>query len=244
MTALGFIPARMDSTRYPGKPLAPIAGRPMLEHCWRGASSSTLIDEALLATCDEEIAAWARDCGIGCVMTSDRHVRATDRVVEAAATTDADAFVLIQGDEPMVTGTMVDAALAPILAGDAVCTNLVAEIRNEDEFTSPNAIKVVFDRDWRALYFSRSPVPSPELDGFGDGPAFKQVCVFGFTRDALLEFAELEPTPLEAAESIDMLRYLEHNRPVHFVRTDEVTYAVDVPSDVERVERALARSRA
>jgi len=240
LKAIGVIPARMASSRFPGKPLAEIAGRPMLEHCWRGASQSGLLDQVLVATCDAEIREWAQGAGIGCVMTSDSHERATDRVVEAAAAIEAETVVLIQGDEPLVTGAMVDAALEPVLGGRAACTNLVRRIEDEQDFANPNTIKVVADRDGRALYFSRSPVPSLAQAPFGSPPALKQVCVFGFARPTLLEFSELEPTPLEVAESIDMLRYLEHGRHVHLVETDELTHAVDVPSDIQVVESMLA----
>lgn len=240
MRAVGFIPARMASSRFPGKPLATIAGSPMLAHCWRGASASELLDEVLIATCDEEIRTWADGAGIGCVMTSDRHERATDRVVEAVVETEADAVVLIQGDEPMVTGEMVDAALRPVLDGRAGCTNLVKRIEDQNELESPNTIKVVSDRDGRALYFSRSPIPSPAQSDFAALRAFKQVCVFGFSRAQLEEFSTLQPTPLEEAESIDMLRYLEHGREVRFVETGERTHAVDVPADIEVVEQMLS----
>lgn len=243
MSALGFIPARMGSTRFPGKPLAPIAGRPMLEHCYRGAAQSDLLDDVLIATCDPEIETWAQSAGIGCVMTSDAHVRATDRVVEAAQQfPEAGAIVLIQGDEPMITGEMVDLALQPVLDGQAGCTNLTKRIETLEEFESPNTIKVVHDLKGDTLYMSRAPVPSTAQAGFDGLPAFKQVCVFGFSRAMLLEFSELQPTPLEVAESIDMLRYLEHGRPVRLVETTVDTHAVDVPDDIRLVEQLLEAS--
>src|SRR4051812_30372404 len=129
----------MGSTRYPGKPLAEIAGEPMLMHCHRGAAASELLDECLIATCDEEIRAWAESAGIGCVMTSPDHERATDRVAEAAERTDADAVVLIQGDEPLVEPGMIDAALRPVLEEGVGCTNLVKQIGRE-EAESPNTV--------------------------------------------------------------------------------------------------------
>jgi 3-deoxy-manno-octulosonate cytidylyltransferase (CMP-KDO synthetase) len=241
MHTIAFIPARMASTRFPGKPLASIAGRPMLEHCHRGAAGAALVSDVVVATCDPEIEAWAEGAGVASAMTSDRHERATDRVAEAAARTDAEAIALIQGDEPMVTPEMVDAALGPIVAGEARCTNLVKRIESREDLENPNTIKIVSDPAGRALYFSRSPIPASAKDRFEDVTAFKQVCVFGFTREALLEFSELEPTRLEVLESIDMLRYLEHGRPVHLVETDVPTHAVDVPADIPIVERALSR---
>ena len=119
---------------------------------------------------------------------------------------------------------------------------MAKRIEDPEEFTNPNTVKIVADLEGRALYFSRSAVPSTAQTPFGEAPAFKQVCVFGFARGTLLEFSALEPTPLEVAESIDMLRYLEHGRPVHLVETGEDTHAVDVPADVEVVERMLTEA--
>lgn len=230
----------MGATRFPGKVLATIAGRPMLEHCCRGAAESDLLDEVVVATCDTEIEEWARAAGIPCVMTSPAHQRATDRVAEAAAQWDADVAVLVQGDEPLVTGDMVDAALGPVLAGEAACTNLIRRIDDEADFRSSHTVKVLFDLQKRALAFSRSLVPSPDRLRFEGIGAYKQVAVFGFTRERLLEFPALPPTPLEIAESVDMLRYLEHGRAIQFVETERTTQGVDVPEDVEIVERILA----
>ncbi len=238
-----FIPARMGASRFPGKVLTPIAGRPMLEHCCRGAAESELLDEVVIATCDTEIEDWARSAGIPCAMTSPAHERATDRVAEAAAGWDADIVVLVQGDEPLVTADMVDAALGPVLAGEAACTNLIKRIDDGDDFRSPNTVKVLFDLQRRALAFSRSLVPNPDRLGFDGISAYKQVAVFSLTRERLLEFSELPPTPLEIAESVDMLRYLEHGRSIQFVETEWTTHGVDVPEDVAVVERILADRR-
>jgi 3-deoxy-manno-octulosonate cytidylyltransferase (CMP-KDO synthetase) len=239
--AVGYIPARMGASRFPGKPLVPIAGRPMLEHCYLGARQSALLDDVVVATCDQEIADWAGGLGIPCAMTSPAHERPTDRVVEAVGEdVDVDVIVLIQGDEPLVKGHWVDAALKPVLDGKAVCTNLMRRIEDEADFHNPSTIKVVAGEDGRALYFSRSPIPSSARCGFGGLDAYRQVCVFGFTRDALLEFSALAPTRLEVVESIDMLRYLEHGSPVHFVEIDEPTQAVDTPEDVAAVEALMA----
>lgn len=239
-----FIPARMGASRFPGKVLTPIAGRPMLEHCYRGAAESNLLDEVVIATCDSQVEVWAQSVGVACVLTSPAHERATDRVAEAAAGSDADVVVLVQGDEPLVTADMVDAALGPVLSGAAECTNLVKRIDDEDDFRSANTVKVVFDLQMRALAFSRSLVPNPARLGFDGIEAYKQVAVFAFTRERVLEFSRLPPTPLEVAESIDMLRYLEHGRPIQFVETERATHGVDVPEDVEVVEEILARRAA
>jgi 3-deoxy-manno-octulosonate cytidylyltransferase (CMP-KDO synthetase) len=237
--AVGVIPARMASTRFPGKPLTPIAGRPMLAWCHDAAAAGGL-DEIVIATCDEEIRAWAAGAGIRCAMTADTHVRATDRVAEAVEGLDADVVVLIQGDEPLVTPRMIDLALAPVLDDRADVTNLQKRLVSEDELRNPNLVKVVSDRAGHALYMSRSPVPTTLHEGFAGIAAFNQVAVFGFTRERLLEFPLLPPTPYEVAESVDMLRFLEHGRKILMVETTDETYAVDVPDDVAEVERRLA----
>jgi 3-deoxy-manno-octulosonate cytidylyltransferase (CMP-KDO synthetase) len=240
MTAVGVIPARMASTRFPGKPLAPIAGRPMLAWCHEGAMRSELLDDVVIATCDEEIRDWADGEGIGCAKTADTHVRATDRVAEAAETLDADHSVLIQGDEPLVTAGMVDLALRPVVENRAEITNLQKRLVSQDELDNPNLVKVVSDRAGRALYMSRSPLPTAIHVGFDGIAAFNQVAIFGFTRERLLDYPRLEPTPYEIAESVDMLRYVEHGYAIVMVETTQDTYAVDVPDDVAEVERRLA----
>jgi 3-deoxy-manno-octulosonate cytidylyltransferase (CMP-KDO synthetase) len=240
MSAFGFIPARMASSRFPGKPLAEIAGRPMLAWCYEGAVASELLDEVMICTCDLEIAEWAKAEGISCVMTSDEHVRATDRVVEAAAQTDAEYVVLIQGDEPLVVPAMIDAVLRPVLDGNAACTNLIRRIEDPAELATPNTVKVARDRAGRALYMARSEIPTTIHVGWDAVEAFKQVAIFGLTRERLLEFAELEPTPYELAESVDMMRYIEHGREILLVETSETLHAVDVPEDVSVVEQLLA----
>src|SRR4051794_1320196 len=230
----------MGSTRFPGKPLIPIAGRPMLAWCHERSAQSGLLDDVVIATCDEEIRAWAESEGIGCVMTVDTHVRATDRVAEAAESLDAEHIVLIQGDEPLVTPRMIDLALCPVLEGRAAITNLQRRLVSDDELTSPNIVKVVADGAGRALYMSREPIPTVQHEGFGGIAAYHQVCVFGFTRGALLEFGRLEPTPYEIAESVDMLRYIEPGRAILMIESTADTYPVDVPADVAEVERRLA----
>jgi 3-deoxy-manno-octulosonate cytidylyltransferase (CMP-KDO synthetase) len=239
VTAIGVIPARMGSSRFPGKPLTPIAGRPMLAWCHGGAARSELLDEVVIATCDDEIHDWAQSEGIRCVMTADTHVRATDRVAEAAESLDAEHIVLIQGDEPLVTARMIDLALRPVVEGRTGITNLQKRLTSEAEVESPNLVKVVSDLAGRALYMSRSPIPTTIHEGFDGIAAYNQVAIFGFIRERLLEYPRLEPTPYEIAESVDMLRYIEHGREILMVETTDDTYAVDVPGDVAEVERRL-----
>jgi len=234
------IPARMASFRFPGKPLAPIMGIPMIEHVYRRVALCETLDAVYVATCDEEIKTAVEGFGGEAIMTSEVHQRASDRVAEAALELDADVIVMVQGDEPMVVPQMIDQAVAPFVAeGDVQCVNLTKRILDEDEYLNPNTIKVVMDERGDALYFSREPIPTRRILDFENIPAFKQVCIIPFTRDLLLTYAELEPTPLEIAESVDMLRFLEHGYKVRMVETEFETYAVDTQEDLRRVENIL-----
>jgi 3-deoxy-manno-octulosonate cytidylyltransferase (CMP-KDO synthetase) len=240
MKAVAVIPARMGSSRFPGKPLAPIAGRPMIEHVYRRVALAEAIDSVYVATCDEEIARESEAFGAEAIMTSAEHERASDRVAEAAGSLDADVVVMVQGDEPLTTPQMVEEALAPLRRDpDVGCSNLIAPIVSEEELRDPNTIKVVRDRQNRALFMSRAPIPTAQGVPFERIEAWKQVCVIPFRRESLFEFAALSPTPLEVAESIDMLRFLEHGRDVHLVETGAGTQAVDTPEDLRLVEALM-----
>ncbi len=239
---LGVIPARMASSRFPGKPLALIHGRPMIEHVFRGTAACRLLDEVVIATCDEEIAAAARSFGARPVMTSSHHERATDRVAEVSASDAADLIVMVQGDEPLVQPEMIEAAVQPLIADAAICcVNLAALIRNDAELNHPNTIKVVHNRRGDALYFSRQPIPHP-AQAAAAGAYLKQVCVIAFRRDVLARFAQLQQSPLEIAESVDMLRFLENGIPVRLARTAVETHAVDCPADLAVVADAMAEA--
>lgn len=239
---LGVIPARMGSSRFPGKPLAPIHGRPMIEHVFRATAACRLLDEVVIATCDEEIAAAARSFGARPVMTSSRHERATDRVAEVSASDAADLIVMVQGDEPQVQPEMIEAALQPLITDAAICcVNLAAPIRNGAELNDPNTIKVVHNRLGDALYFSRQAIPYP-AHAVVAGAYLKQVCVIAFRRGVLAQFAQLPQSPLEIAESVDMLRFLENGIPVRLARTVVETHAVDCPADLVVVAEAMAEA--
>lgn len=240
---VAVIPARMGSSRFPGKPLATLLGRPMVEHVLRRAAMCDLLDAFYVATCDEEIRAEVERLGGEVIMTSAGHERASDRVAEAAERFEAEVVVMIQGDEPMVTPSMIEASVAPLFEDASVsCVNLARRIDRREDYLDRNTIKVVSNVRGDALYFSRAPIPegafaheAPEVSP----RVFKQVCVISFRRDFLREFARLPQTPLERAESIDMLRAIEHGRPVRLVEIEEETHAVDTPEDLRVVEALL-----
>lgn len=241
MKIIAVIPARMGSTRFPGKPIAPILGLPMIEHVYRRTAMCSKLSDVYIATCDPEIKASAEAFGGKAIMTSDKHERASDRVAEAAAGLDTEVVVMVQGDEPMVFPQMIDDAVSPFLNGDQhiSCVNLTARIKTKEEFKDPNTIKVVMDTAGFALYMSREPIPTLHLQDFSQIAAFKQVCIIPFEASALQEFSRLEPTPLEAAESIDMMRFIEHGYKVKMVETGFATQAVDTIQDLKMVEKLL-----
>lgn len=243
MKVAAVIPVRMGSSRFPGKPLAPIRGRPMVEHVYRRVALCPGLEGGVfVATPDPEISWVVESFGGRVIMTSPAHQRASDRVAEAAEGLDADVIVMIQGDEPLVTPEMVELSYQPLLHDDGIfCTNLVKRIETQEEFQDRNTIKVVMDRQGYALYFSREPIPTSHGKDFSSIEAYKQVCVIPYPRRFLLEFARMEPTLLEQAESIDMLRILEHGRRVKMVECTQQTHSVDVPQDIGVVERLMAR---
>jgi 3-deoxy-manno-octulosonate cytidylyltransferase (CMP-KDO synthetase) len=243
MKIVAIIPARMGSSRFPGKPLAPILGCPMIEHVYRRALMCRALDDVYVATCDPEIFESVESFGGRALMTASTHERASDRVAEAAADLDVDVVVMIQGDEPMTHPQMIEDSISPFHSGDpeVACVNLTARITSQEEFEDPNTIKVVMDRAGFALYMSREPIPTRQIQDFDRIAAFKQVCIIPFTAAALQEFSRLAPTPLEIAESVDMMRFIEHGRKVKMVETSFSTHAVDTPADLTYVEGLLAK---
>jgi len=239
---LGVIPARMASSRFPGKPLATICGRPMIEHVYQRTRACHLFNEVVVATCDREIVRATESFGAKSILTSASHDRASDRVAEATARDTAEIVVMIQGDEPLVRPEMIEASVAALLRDATVgCANLATAIRSEDELRDRNTIKVVASLGGRALYFSRQPIPDCGARSLPTHAHLKQVCVIPFRRHALATFASLPRGPLEELESIDMLRFLENGQEVRIVTTDVPTHAVDVPGDVGIVEDLMAR---
>lgn len=241
MQIVGIIPARLGSSRFPGKPLASICGKAMLEHVYRRSKLCPALTQVVVATPDDEIAEAVRRFGGEVVMTSPAHVRATDRVAEAAYVTGGDIVVVIQGDEPLLQPSAIADVVKPVAEEPGVfCANLTERIRSVEELVSPNSIKVVMNHHGDALFFSRAPLPSSGVARFDQVRAYKQVCIIPFRFENLMAFTRLTPTPLEEAESIDMLRVLEHGYTVRMVETPFETHAVDVPEDVPAVERLMA----
>ncbi len=245
MNIIGIIPARMASSRFPGKPLAQICGIPMIGHVYFRSKMSSALSDVYVATCDQEIADYVESIGGEPVMTADTHERASDRTAEAMEKIEsktgsrADIAVMIQGDEPMLFPEMIDKAVRPLIEDKSIqVSNLMAPLKTKKEQKDPNEVKVVVDRSGFALYFSREPIPSWKK-GAENISMLKQVCIIPFRRDFLIKFNDLEQTPLEIAESVDMLRVLEHGFRVKMIRAGSETYSVDTGSDLKHVEKLM-----
>lgn len=249
MNIIGIIPARMGSSRFPGKPLAKICGLSMIEHVYRRSALSKSLADVYIATCDDEIKEAVESFGGKAVMTSKTHERASDRVAEAMLDIEkqkgekVDIVVMIQGDEPLVFPEMIDLAVQPLLDDKGiVVTNLMGTLETQKEIDDPNEIKVVVDKGNFALYFSRAAIPST-IKAADEVPFFKQICIIPFRREFLLEFNDLDQTPLEKAESVDMMRVLENGKEVKMVLSEYETYSVDTLEDLVRVEEVMKEDK-
>jgi 3-deoxy-manno-octulosonate cytidylyltransferase (CMP-KDO synthetase) len=244
MNIVALIPARMGSSRFPGKPMAALLGKPMIGHVYERVSQNPLLTITVVATCDREIYDYIESIGGRAVMTGSHHERASDRCAEALGVLEKedgvtyDIVVMVQGDEPMTHPDMVTEAVQPMLDDPSIrITNLLGKIQSPAEFEDRNCIKAVCDLQGNALYFSREPIPTRFLGK--DIPMGKQVCIIPFRRDFLLQYTNLSPTPLEIAESVDMLRVLEHGMKVRMIPTRHNTHAVDTPADLLTVEQLM-----
>jgi len=245
MYIIGIIPARLAASRFPNKPMASILGMPMIGHVYQRAKMCPQLNDVWVATCDEEIFKYIHSIGGKAVMTADMHQRASDRAAEAVVKIEqmegvkVDYVAMIQGDEPMLMPGMIDDLINPVVKDPTLkITNLINEIATEEEFNSPNVVKVVLDLNDFVLYFSREPIPSKRKYN-GVLPMWKQLGIILFDKDLLLEYIKLPPTPLEIIESVDMNRLLEHGRRIKMVKTTFKSCGVDMPADVKFVEAQL-----
>ncbi len=251
MREAGFaiiLPARFESTRFPGKPLATVAGKPLIEWVYRRAEKVRGASTVLVATDSEEIARAVRSFGGKAVMTSRGHRNGTERVAEAARGVPCDVIVNLQGDEPVVPEGLVEEMVNRLRAvEDASIVTACHAIERRGEMSDPNIVKVVTDREGRAIYFSRSPIPYGAWKSVHDGGyvverAWRHIGIYVFRREALMSFADLEPSPLEKAEGLEQLRALENGMKILVVVSDEATIGVDAPGDIKTVEKFIARN--
>lgn len=247
MKILGIIPSRYASTRFPAKPLHLIAGKPLVQHVVERCQLAKSLSEVIVATDDERIAAVARKfCRVE--MTRDDHPSGSDRIAEVAARVGCDAVVNIQGDEPLMDPAVID-AVAGALARFEMST-AATPIRSVEEFESPNVVKIVVGTNGRALYFSRRTIPylrdfaaKPSPEQLAAFPFLKHLGIYGFRRQTLLNLVKHPVSPLENAEKLEQLRALEHGVGIGVVAVDYDSVGVDVPADVERVERLLRMAK-
>jgi 3-deoxy-manno-octulosonate cytidylyltransferase (CMP-KDO synthetase) len=246
VTAVAIIPARYASTRLPGKALADIAGRPMIEHVYRRASAARTVASVIVATDDERIAAAVRAFGGDVRMTSAAHQSGTDRLAEVAHGLSCDLVVNVQGDEPLIEPAMIDEAVLafagdPALEMSSLRRRIDPASPGRDDARNPNVTKVVVDRNGYALYFSRAPIPFVR-DGSPVPPAWRHVGLYVYRRECLLRLAALPPTALEQAEALEQLRALEHGIRIHVVETSFDSIGVDTPQDLEHVRAVMLAS--
>ena len=244
MNVVAIIPARMNSSRFPGKPLEKIHGMPMIGHCLLRTQLCAELTDTYVATCDNEIYEYVHSVGGKAIMTSDSHDRASDRTAEAMTFIEnengekVDIVVMVQGDEPMIQPSMIEESLAPFHDSSVQVVNLMSKIDSVEEFEDPNEVKVVVDKNLNAMYFSREPIPSRKK-GVEDVPMLKQVCIIPFRRDYLLKFNSMDETNLEIIESVDMMRILENGEEVRMGMTNCTSFSVDTLDDLKRVEAAM-----
>ena len=239
---LGVIPARFGSTRFPGKVLAQIAGKTMLQHVYERASLSPYLTSVIIATDDDRVYAVARSFGARVRMTRSDHLSGTDRAAEVASAgvssaEAAEIVVNIQGDEPLISPDAIDAAILPLVhEPDLVMGTLKKRIEDPREITDPNVVKVVTNRSGDAVYFSRCAIPFAR-DPSGGTPYFKHIGLYVYRRDFLLAYPALPVGPLEAAERLEQLRALENGFSIRVVETEYESLGVDTPQDLERVSK-------
>lgn len=241
---IGIIPARWASTRFPGKPLADILGKPMIQHVYERARKARSLQRLLVATDDRRIFDAVAGFGGEPVMTRDDHPTGTDRLAEAAAELEVDLVVNIQGDEPLIDPEVIDAAAAPLIADSTIpMGTLMSRITDPADLHDPNVVKVVADLHGFALYFSRALIPYARGGKTAAAVYYYHPGLYVYRKDFLLTYASLPPTPLEQTEKLEQLRALEHGYRIKVVETTHRPVSVDTPGDLEHVTRLMQRGR-
>jgi 3-deoxy-manno-octulosonate cytidylyltransferase (CMP-KDO synthetase) len=251
---LGVVPARFASSRFPGKVLALLAGKSMLQHVYERACQARYLTSTVIATDDDRVAAVARQFGARVRMTRPDHASGTDRAAEVASAENAELVVNIQADEPLIDPSAIDAAILPLVHDpDIQMGTLKKRIEDPREITDPDVVKVVTDRTGNAIYFSRCPIPyvRPEAGqgagrGLGgpphEGVHYKHIGLYVYRRDFLLGYSALPAGPLEEAERLEQLRALENGHQIRVVETEYESLGVDTPDDLARVSRLFDAS--
>ncbi len=238
---IGVIPSRYAAQRFPGKPLALIAGKPLVQWVYEGCRSAQLLDDVIVATDDRRIQAGVESFGGKVVMTAADHPSGTDRVAEVAEKLSCDVVINIQGDEPLIRALMIDSLVRAMLdEPDMSVGTLARKISHADELDNPNVVKVVTDLRQRALYFSRFPIPCVRDGKASDATHWAHLGIYAYRREALLKLVTLPVSALEKAEKLEQLRALENGFAIKVVETTHETASVDRPEDVATVEKILS----
>jgi 3-deoxy-manno-octulosonate cytidylyltransferase (CMP-KDO synthetase) len=240
MKIVGIIPCRYQSTRFPGKSLALINGKPMMWHVYQRALESNMLDEVYIATDDERIVEVANKHSLNTIMTSDKHETGTDRVAEAASQLQADYFVNIQGDEPFIDPEAIKLVVQAIIDCDnplVQAANAYTSMQEVSDVIDTNMVKVIMDVNQRAIAYSRHAIPFPKANS---AKYNKQLGLYAFKQSGLQVFSENLPANLEKVESIEMYRLLEHGYSIQMVKTNDASISVDTPSDLKRVQKQFA----
>jgi len=241
MNIVAIIPARYGSTRFRGKPLAAIHGKPMIQWVYENVVQCGCIDRVIVATDNEDIAAAVKDFRGEFCMTSSTHATGTDRIAEVAGTLDARLIVNVQGDEPLLPPEAIRLAVTPLMEDESIpMGTLKTKLHTESDIADPHIVKVVTDSSGFALYFSRAPIPCVQSE-YITVDFFKHIGLYVYRKDFLCTFAGLAQSPLEKAERLEQLRVLENGYPIKVVETDSDPVGVDVPDDIARVERLLQK---
>ncbi len=237
MKIIGIIPCRYQSSRFPGKSLALINGKPMMWHVYQRALESNVLDEVYIATDDERIVKVANEHNLKTVMTSDKHETGTDRVAEVASQIQADYYINIQGDEPFIEPEAIKLVAQAIIDCDnplVQAANAYTSMQDISDVVDTNTVKVVMDVNQRALAYSRQPIPYPKAN---TAKYSKQLGLYAFKQSGLQVFSENLPASLEKVEGVEMYRLLEHGYSIQMVKTNNVSISVDTPSDLKRVQK-------
>ena len=240
MKILCVIPARYASTRLPGKPLADIVGKPMIQHVYERSAQATIPQQVVVATDDEKVFQAVQQFGGKVVMTSSEHQTGTDRLAEVASKyAEVDVIINVQGDEPLIDPKLIDELAQEFLNDTALQMASVMSIMDTEDYQNPNVVKVVTDLNNNALYFSRSLLPYPRVAGKAN--VYKHIGIYAYKKDFLLKFAKLEPTPLEQSESLEQLRALENGYKIKMIKTKAKFIGVDSIEDLQTVNELLRK---
>lgn len=247
MTSAVIIPSRYNSTRFPGKPLASLLGKPLIQHVYERAKMAKKVNSIIVATDDERIEKAVRNFGGEVMMTSTNHLSGSDRVAEVATKLSEDIIINVQGDEPLIEPGLIDELCNIFEKSDVQVVTAKIPITDPKDVQNPNVVKVVCDRNGFALYFSRSPLPGTRSDisvrTYSKPVFFRHIGIYGYTKNFIVKFPTLEPTPLELQEGLEQLRILEHGYKIKVIDTEYQSIGVDTPEDLEYLRRVMAKER-